>query len=258
MTKLSKKLWMALLPGAVLLICYSSDALAFDPVQGNTTVRGFKTMTGTVGVGNGPTSIFREYSTGVPDYSPGSGPTGIFANGNAATTPGAYGGHDRSGNMVDTRQNTIMRANRLNFADRQSNLANQSSGLGALGRQKPTRGQSGNKLAKPLSSELPYAPDLAAPANNWTANTLFGGKYAKPGLGSKGSESYGGGLAQRKSALNGGQSAFGTSASSLTQQRNQFRYNAANLGQAKKSSVFGHMSGITDKASLAGSASSLK
>jgi len=251
---------MALLAGAVLLFCYSGSALADDTVYGNTSVRGLKNMSGTVDVGNGPTSTFRVYSTGVPEYSPGSGSTGIFANGGTANAPGTNGNYKHSGNIIDSRHSTIMRTNRLNFANKQSNLVNPSSKIGDSAKQKSVRGQPDNKLAQTLSSALSDIPDMPATANGWAANKLLGGKYARPGSQGDefGSESYGGGLAQRKSALTNTQSVFGTHGSTLTQQRNQFRYNAENLGQVKNPSAFGRIAGMTDMTSLANRVPSLK
>jgi hypothetical protein len=260
MIKLRKNLWMALLLGTVPFLCHSSNALALDPVYGNTSVRGFKNMLETVGVGGGPTSYFREYSTGVPEYDPGTGPTGIFANGGPPDTTDTHGNRNRSANMVDNRQSTIMRTTRLNFANRRSDLVNPSSEIGTPAKQKSVRGQPGNKLAETLSSALSDIPDMPATANGWTNNKLLGGKYAKSGsqANETGSGDYSGGLAQRKSALADGQGVFGTTARTLTQQRNQFRYNAANLGQTKNPSAFGRMTGIADAASLANHTSSLK
>jgi len=260
MTKFRKKLWMALSAGAMLLLCYSSSVLALDPVYGNTSVRGFKTMSGTVDVGSGPTSSFRVYSTGVPEYSPGPGSTGIFANGGTANAPGTNGNYKHSGNIIDSRHSTIMRTNRLNFANKQSNLVNPSSKIGDSAKQKSVRGQPDNKLAQTLSSVLSDIPDMPATASGWTANKLFGGKYAKSGSQTKetGSGDYSSGLTQRKSALTNTQSVFGTHGSTLTQQRNQFRYNAANLGQVKNPSAFGRMAGMTDMTSLANRVPSLK
>jgi len=213
-------------------------------------------MSGTVTVGSGPTNYFRQYSTGIPEYTPGSGPIGLFANKAAA---GTYGNHRRSGNIIDSRQNTIMRPNQVNLARRQSDFLNPSLGTGIPQKQKPAQGQSGNTLAtSPLLSQ--DIPDLPAATGGWAANKLFGSTY--PGSGSRanktGSGDYSGGLAQRKSELTDGQSVFSTTATISMQQRSQFRYNAANLGQTRNPSAFGRSTGITNTTSLANRASSLK